>query len=84
MHFYTQTYMDYNKMHPTFWNSLTLIDHNFGTKSPFDLKQKALLSSDFAVVYYAIISVLVGELNFGIQASYTPLNFNPYFSLNAK
>ena len=24
-------------MHP---NSLTLIDHNFGTKSPFDLKQK--------------------------------------------
>ena len=29
-------------MNPTFWNSLTLIDHNFGTKSPFDLKQKAL------------------------------------------
>ena len=29
-------------MHPTFWNSLTLIDPNFGTKSPFDLKQKAL------------------------------------------
>ena len=27
-------------MHPTFWNSLTLIDHNFGTKSPFDLKPK--------------------------------------------
>ena len=25
-------------MHPTFWNSLTLIDHNFGTKNPFDLK----------------------------------------------
>ena len=27
-------------MHPTFWDSLTLVDHNFGTKSPFDLKQK--------------------------------------------
>ena len=32
--------MNYNEMHPTFWNSRTLIDHNFGTKSPFDLKQK--------------------------------------------
>ena len=27
-------------MHLTFSNSLTLIDHNFGTKSPFGLKQK--------------------------------------------
>ena len=27
-------------MHLTFWNSLTLIDHNFETKSPIELKQK--------------------------------------------
>ena len=26
-------------MHPTFFNSLTLIDHNFGTKSRIELKQ---------------------------------------------
>ena len=38
--FYTQMYRNYKEMHPTFWNSLTLIGHNFGTKSPFDLKQK--------------------------------------------
>ena len=31
-------YRNYKEMHPTFWNSLTLIDHNFGTKNPFDLK----------------------------------------------
>ena len=31
--------MNCNEMHPTFWNSLTLIDHNFGTKSPIELKQ---------------------------------------------
>ena len=33
-------------MHPTFWNSLTLTDHNFGTKSPFDLKQKNKKKAD--------------------------------------
>ena len=27
-------------MHPTFGNSLTLIDSNFGTKTPLDLKEK--------------------------------------------
>ena len=32
--------MNYNEMQTTFWNSFTLIDHNFGTKSPFDLKKK--------------------------------------------
>ena len=37
-------YMNYNEMHQTFWNSLTLIDHIFGIKSPIDLKQKALKS----------------------------------------
>ena len=31
---------DDDEMHSTFWNSLTLIDHNFGTKSPIELKQK--------------------------------------------
>ena len=31
-------YGNYKEMHPTFWNSLTLIA-NFGTKSPFDQKQ---------------------------------------------
>ena len=31
--------MKWNEMHPTFWNSLTLIDYNFGTKSPIELKQ---------------------------------------------
>ena len=31
--------MNCNKMHPTFWNSLALIDHNIRTKSPFDFKQ---------------------------------------------
>ena len=36
--------------------------------------QYYLLSCDFGVFYYDKISVLVGELNFGIQASYTPLN----------
>ena len=39
-HFHTQMYRNYKEMHPTFWNSLSLIDHNFGTKSPFELKQK--------------------------------------------
>ena len=38
--FYTQMYMNYKEMHPTFWDSFTLIDHKFGTKSPFDLEQK--------------------------------------------
>ena len=42
--FYTRRFTNYNKMHPTFWNSITLNDHNFGTKSPIDLKQKTLLS----------------------------------------
>ena len=64
--------MNYNEMHPPFWNSLTLTDRNFGTKSLIDLKKKKKTSLDFAVLYYAIISVLV-ELNFGIQSSYTPL-----------
>ena len=27
-------------MHPTFWNCLTLIDHNIRTKSPMELKTK--------------------------------------------
>ena len=40
--FHAPIYTNYNEMHPTFGNSLTLIDHNFGTKSPFDLKQKTL------------------------------------------
>ena len=66
--------MNYNEMHPTFWNSL--IDHNLGTKSLFDLKQNKtkqnIIKMRVSVCYYAIISILVGELNFGIQASYTP------------
>ena len=33
-------YTNYNEMHPTFLRSLTLNDHNFGAKSPIDLKQK--------------------------------------------
>ena len=33
-------YRNYKEMRLTFWNSFTLIEHNFGTKSPFDLKQK--------------------------------------------
>ena len=32
--------MNCNEMYPTFLNFLTLIGHNFETKSPFDLKQK--------------------------------------------
>ena len=35
--------------------------------------QYYLLSCNFGVFYYDKILVLVGELNFGIQASYTPL-----------
>ena len=38
--FYTQMYMNCNEMHPTFQTSLTLINHNFGTKRPIELKQK--------------------------------------------
>ena len=34
-------------MHLIFLNSLTLIDHNFGTKSPFELKQKNILKLRF-------------------------------------
>ena len=64
-------------MHLTFWNSLTLIDHNFGTKSPFELKQKTkqnktkqkqkqeqnnILSYDFAVFNNADISSLIPGL----------------------
>ena len=51
-------------MHPTFCNSLTLIDHNFGTKSPFDLKQKTFSSYDFAVFNNANISSLIADQNF--------------------
>ena len=39
-------------MHPAFWNSLNLIDINFGTKGPIDLKQKALQSWGFALFFY--------------------------------
>ena len=38
--FYTQLYMNCNEMDPTFWNSFTLIDHNFGTNIPIELKKK--------------------------------------------
>ena len=33
-------YRTYTEIHPIFLNFVTLIDHNFGTKSPFELKQK--------------------------------------------
>ena len=59
-------YKNYKEMHPTFCNSLTLIDHNFGTKSPFDLKQKTFSSYDFAVFNNnADISSLRADQNFG-------------------
>ena len=74
-------------MHPTFWNSLISIDHNFGTKSPFDPKQKhykgcicsflLLCHNRKDASFLVTISVLVEELNFGIQAPYTPLSWLP-------
>ena len=45
-------------MHPTSWNSLTLIDHNFGTKSPFDLKTKKHSKAKILQVLKILISHL--------------------------
>ena len=67
--------MNYNEMHPTFWNSLTLIDHNFGTKSLIDLKQKNIIKLRFRSFLLCYnLSFGTGKLNFGIQASIPPLN----------
>ena len=80
-------YRNYKEMHPIFWNFLTLIDHNFGTKSPFELKQKTVYSYDFWVFDNADISSSIADQNFGIWKGIPPstlflLNGQPPYSYN--
>ena len=47
--------MNYKEMHPTFWDSFTLIDHKFGTKSPFDLEQKKKKQYKAEILQFSIM-----------------------------
>ena len=64
--------MNCNEMHPTFWNSLTLIDRNFGTKSPIELKQKNSMAKISQFLIMLISHFSIADQNFGIWKPRAP------------